>query len=242
LLFTLCHAASSVCLRYTLSIRLNHFPPLTPFSSAANMRSLHTVASTHVHFPARVSAPCLALAGTTDAWLSLCHSVSLTLLPSCLPSLGAALLSALLATARRCGTMKALTPAPLTYGAALPAYFATPSCRSASNHVGCLIIAFHHASVISVFRTSPWNRWLVAAPRRIEFVILRTDSSPRVAPHPVSRRRSYLRLRSLWLSPTRTFTVLMWRPHGRTHSRARGKVDSHLKCNRSWQKTSAGVW
>src|SRR5258708_1013739 len=60
---------------------------------------------------------------------------------------------------------------------------------------------------------------LVAAPRRIEFVILRTDSSPRVAPHPVSRRRSYLRLRSLWLSPTRTFTVLMWRPHGRTHSR-----------------------
>jgi len=92
--------------------------------------------------------------------------------------------------------MKALTPAPLTYGAALPAYFATPSCRSASNHVGCLIIAFHHASVISVFRTSPWNRWLVAAPRRIEFVILRTDTSPRVALHPASRRRSYLRLRS----------------------------------------------
>src|SRR5678815_3305301 len=39
---------------------------------------------------------------------------------------------------------------------------------------------------------------LVTAPRRIEFVILRTDSSPRVAPHPASRRRSYLRLRSLF--------------------------------------------
>ena len=26
----------------------------------------------------------------------------------------------------------------------------------------------------------------------------------------------------LWHTPTRTFTVLMWRPHGRTHSRARG--------------------
>ena len=51
--------------------------------------------------------------------------------------------------------MKALTPAPLTYGTALPAYFATPSCRSASNHVGCLIIAYHHASVSSEFRTSP---------------------------------------------------------------------------------------
>jgi len=92
--------------------------------------------------------------------------------------------------------MKALTPAPLTYGAALPAYFATPSCRSISNHVNCLVIAFHHASVTSDFRTSPWYRRLVAALRRIEFVILRTDTSPPVAPHPASRRRSFLRLRS----------------------------------------------
>ena len=29
----------------------------------------------------------------------------------------------------------------------------------------------------------------------------------------------------LWLSPTRTFTVLMQRPHGRTHSGARGNPD-----------------
>src|SRR6266545_1335071 len=64
----------------------------------------------------------------------------------------------------RCGTMKALTPAPLTYGAGLPAYLATPSCRSVSNHVGCRVIAYHHASVTSEFRTSPWNRRLVAAP------------------------------------------------------------------------------
>jgi len=92
--------------------------------------------------------------------------------------------------------MKALTPTPLTYGAGLPVYFATPSCRSISNHVNCLVIAFHHASVTSEFRTSPWYRRLVAALRRIEFVILRTDTSPPVAPHPASRRRSYLRLRS----------------------------------------------
>ncbi len=122
----------------------------------------------------------------------------------------------------RCGTMKALTPTPLTYGAGLPAYLATPSCRSVSNHVDCRVIAYHHASVTRGFRTSPCMSRLVAVPRRIEFVILRTDSSPPVALHLASRRRSYLRLRSLWLPPTRTFTVLMRRPHGRTHSRARG--------------------
>jgi hypothetical protein len=186
------------------------------------MRSFHTAASTHDQSRLWVSAPCVAFSGTTGAWLSLCHSVSLTLLPSCLPSLGAALLSALLAAPHRCGTMKALTPAPLTCGAGLPTYFATPSCRSVSNHGDCRVIAFHHASVTSEFRTSPCMSRLVAAPRRIEFVILRTDHSPPVALHPALRRRSYLRLRSLWLSPTRTFTVLMWRPHGRTHTRESG--------------------
>ena len=122
----------------------------------------------------------------------------------------------------RCGTMKVLTPAPFTYDAGLPTYFATPSCRSVSNHVDCPVIAYHHASVTRGFRTSPCMSRLVAVPRRIEFVILRTDCSPPVALHLASRRRSYLRLRSLWLPPTRTFTVLMWRPHGRTHTRARG--------------------
>ena len=82
-------------------------------ASAAHMPSFHTEASTHVHFPARMSAPCLALTGTADASLSLCLSVKLTHPPSCLPSLGAALLSALLAALHRCGTMKALTPAPV---------------------------------------------------------------------------------------------------------------------------------
>src|SRR5262245_9808203 len=92
------HAALSVSARYTLSIRLNHFPPLTPFSSAANMRSLHTEASTHDQFRPCLSAPCVALCGTADAWLSPCFVVKLTLPPSCLPSLSTVLLSALLAT------------------------------------------------------------------------------------------------------------------------------------------------
>ena len=138
------------------SIRLNHLPPLTPFSSAANMRSLHTVASTHDQSRPWISAPCLALLGTAGASLLLCPVISLTPLPACLPSLGAALLPALLAGwFSRGGTMKALIAAQLTYRAALPAYLATPSCRSVSNHVGCLSIASHHASVTSVFRTSP---------------------------------------------------------------------------------------
>jgi len=41
----------------------------------------------------------------------------------------------------------------------------------------------HDASVSNDFRTSPWNRRLVAAPRRIEFVCLRTNTSPPVALH-----------------------------------------------------------
>src|SRR5215208_4934256 len=182
------------------------------------MRSRHCGALTFGPFGPSVSASCLALAGTIDARFSLCSTLIFPHPPSCLPSLGAVLLSALLTAPRRCGTMKALTAAPFTYGAALPTYFATPSCRSASNHVDCRIIAYHHASVTREFRTSPCMRRLVAVPRRIEFVILRTNSSPYVALHPASRRRSFLRLRSLWLSPTRTCTVLMQRLHGRTHT------------------------
>ena len=41
----------------------------------------------------------------------------------------------------RSGTIETLTPAQLTHCAGLPAYCATPSCRSVSNHVGCLVIA-----------------------------------------------------------------------------------------------------
>ena len=43
---------------------------------------------------------------------------------------------------------------------------------------------------------SPIGSRLAATTGRIEFVILRTGRSPRVAPHPASRRRSYVRLQS----------------------------------------------
>ena len=163
-----------------------------------------------------VFAPCIALFGTPGAWLSLLPSVSLPPLPSCLPSLGGALLSPLLSALRRCGTMKALTPAPFTYGAGLPVYLATPSYRSVSNHVGASTPLHPPRQRIRLFRASPWNRRLVAALRRIEFVILRTDSSPPVALHVASGPTQLPSATELWHTPTRTFTVLVWRHHGRT--------------------------
>jgi hypothetical protein len=63
---------------------------------------------------------------------------------------------------------------------------------------------------------------LVAAPRRNGFVILRTDSSLPVAPHPASRRMQLPSATESWHTPTRTSTVLVWRHCGRTHSRANG--------------------
>ena len=72
------------------------------------------------------------------------------------------------------------------------------------------------------FQASPRMSRLATALRRIRFVILRTAGSPPVAPHPASRRRSYLRLRSQRPAPARTCTVLTKRPHGRTHTRASG--------------------
>ena len=178
-----------MCREKTLAICL-----LDAVSSAANMRSSHAEASTHDQSRPCVSAPCLALSGTTDAMLcSRCGSHAPTFL-SPFPQRGFAFRTS---RGSRClGTMETLTPTPLTYGAGLPVYCTTSSCRSVSNHAGCLNIAYHHASVTSEFRASLMNSRLAAASRRIEFVILRTNSSPPVAFHPASRRRSYLRLRS----------------------------------------------
>jgi hypothetical protein len=108
---------------------------LDAVASAANMRSFPSEASTHIQPRVRVSAHRLTLTGTLGATVcSRCGSYASTFLPpvprrsfAFCPSRGF----------RRFGTMKALTPAPLTiHSAGLPAYLATPSCRSVSNHVG----------------------------------------------------------------------------------------------------------
>jgi hypothetical protein len=68
-----------------------------------------------------------------------------------------------------------------------------------------------HASWVS-----PLASRLTTATGRIEFALLRTGRSPRVALHPASRRRSYLRLRGARRSSARNLTSRMQRHHRRT--------------------------
>ena len=114
---------------------ISYLPPMTPLSSAATMRSLHSEASTHDRYGPFVSAPCLTLTGTSGATLcSRCGSHASTFLPP-FPRRDFAFRA--FSGSPRNGTMETLTPAPLTtHSAGLPAYCATPSCSSVSNHVG----------------------------------------------------------------------------------------------------------
>ena len=95
------------------------------------MRSCHSVASARDLL--RASAPCIVLPDIGGA--SVCFIVALPHPPSCPPSLGAALLSALVAAPRRCGTMRALTPAaPRQRNRSLRS-IRLPSGHPAPNHV-----------------------------------------------------------------------------------------------------------
>ena len=122
------------------------------------------------------------------------------------------------------GNMKALNPAELTQTGkplrllrlAVPAFRPQPRKLPAGRFVRRL-------SASGCFQASPRMSRLATALRRIRFVILRTAGSPPVAPHPASRRRSYLRLRSQRPAPTRTCTVLTKRPHG-AHSYPRKRA------------------
>jgi hypothetical protein len=70
----------------------------------------------------------------------------------------------------------------------LPTSCARPSPRSIANHGMSPGHRFRrHGSVTRVFQTSPLSRRLVETSRRIAFVILRTEGSLPVAPHPTSR-------------------------------------------------------
>ena len=132
---------------------ISYWSPVTPLSGASNMRSFHSEASAHDRFGPFASAPCLTLTGT--AALGLAPGVVLTPSTFLSPFPQSGFASHSFSEYPRNGTMKILTPARLTHRAGLPTYFATPSCRSVSNHGGCLAIAYHHASVSSEFRTSP---------------------------------------------------------------------------------------
>jgi hypothetical protein len=70
----------------------------------------------------------------------------------------------------------------------LPTSCARPSPRSVANHGMSPGHRFHrHDSVTRVFQPSPLRRRLVETSRRIAFVLLRTEGSLPVAPHPTSR-------------------------------------------------------
>ena len=174
----------------------------------------------------RVLHACLAVSGTDALGISPPSVLVFTDQPSCPPSLGAALLSALLVRPR--STLGRGSPpgilwtgvsaasalgrpaANIRYYAGsdscrrspaptgLPVYLALPSDHSAPNHV-----------------MSPLDRLVSPAQRRARVSgfatrsqarrntppnrvrTLRTDRSPPVALHPASRRRSYLQLPSL---------------------------------------------
>jgi hypothetical protein len=158
------------------------------------MRSVQTEASTHDQ--SRASVPRLALAGTADTVA--CFIPSVPHPPSCPPSLGTVLLSALSAAHHRCSTIRALTPAaprqrdrPLclprfAFGASRP-----QPRRAPERHVpvtSCVRSGLSGPGFALTPASSPLSR------RRIGFVILRAALPPPAAPHLASRRRSCLRL------------------------------------------------
>src|SRR5450759_3043535 len=96
-----------------------------------------------------------------------------------------------------CGTIGTLTPVSVHLTDRSPRLPRTnflsfrPQPRGTPQHR-----FIRHPSVLRYFQASPLSCRLAAILRRNRFVILRTDSSPPVTPHPASRRRSYLQLRS----------------------------------------------
>src|SRR5437764_12505588 len=100
-----------LCREKTLAICLL----MTPLSSAANMRSLHSEASTHNRYRSFVSAPCLTLPGTTVATLCSRRGSHASTFPSPSPQLDFAFHAFRVST--RNGTVDTLTPSALTSSA-----------------------------------------------------------------------------------------------------------------------------
>jgi hypothetical protein len=190
-------------MRDTLSIKLCHLPPLTPICRAANIASVQIGAGANFRCSQRPSAPAsrLVVSDTIDASISISasfRSVAINLpapLPSCAFCSDALLHGP--ANFSVFGTIGTLTPArvhltdrsPRLLRATFPSF--RPQSRCTPQHR-----FIRHDSVLRCFQASPRGRGLAAIRRRNRFVILRTDSSLPATPHPASRRRSYLQLRS----------------------------------------------
>jgi hypothetical protein len=191
-------------------------PLFTPVSRAANIRSVHTAASTHPHrtwvSPARFSPfrHCCRFFLPRSV-----RHVSTFLRPFAPRPLR-----------RFLAPMDALTPVRpalrlsqhehrLTARTGLPDSRTLPSDHSISTHLKCLR---HRFGTLSQRRGSPClcagsrlHLWLAGSsptPGRIEFVILRTGRSPPVALHLASRQRSYSWFQVVSVDLERTFTSL----------------------------------
>ena len=119
----------------------------------------------------------------------------------------------------RSGTMEALTPERVTSRSGLPAYLATPSRRSASNHVMRPGIALHalfqRAGRVSDFTLNEQARRFIP-PNRVRHPADRRFASGCSPPRLTATQLPLAT--GLRLTLARTSTVLIWRLHRRTHS------------------------
>ena len=200
---------------------------LDAVASAANMRSGLTEAFVHNHSRPWTSAPCLTLTGTSGAGFA--PVTVFTPPPSCLPS-------------PRCGFAF-----PTSRGFSPPRYYEdSDSCTA---HLPCRSPRFLRHTLAAVPSPTTWTAWTSLLPPRqrlqrfSDFALheqAHRSSPPNRVRSPTDQqfasgcsppRLTATRLPSateLWLPPTRTFTVLMWRPHGRTHARGSGHPDLFL--------------
>jgi hypothetical protein len=120
------------------------------------------------------------------------------------------------------GTIRPLTPASATSTAGLPAYLTQTSQRSASNQAVHPGIAFHaiyllfqRAGRVSDFAMSEQAR-RHTPPNRVRHPADHQFASGCSPPHLAMTQ--FPSATGLWLTPTRTLTVLFARLHGRTHT------------------------
>jgi hypothetical protein len=163
-------------------------------TSADNMRSAHTPASTHDSWLWLASLqPCLASSALA---VLLCPGIDFTHPPSCpaFPRMGFAGPSSRGPCTRPQQYYAGSDSSPArTRRQGLSAYFALPSEHPTPNHAMGPAITSHPRRCDrpgATTQASSRNRRLAAPRRRNGFVILRAARSPPAAPHPASRKQT----------------------------------------------------
>lgn len=186
---TSCQPFSSVYRRHTLSIKLYHFAPLTPLSSAANRRSFQTERSIHVASDT-FDEPCLAGLADTDGSLRflllslISGSFASLFLPPfphrgfCSPRLSL--------PCDNFSTMKALTPACRHLGGQASSLISQtlPHVPPSTTETARMSLSQPACSAFGEFQASPSPRELAAVYRRIKFVSCGPRVRRRLLPTP----------------------------------------------------------